>query len=97
MNVCVASVLSENQKKKNQDESDEEDDDEAGPSFQQPVAPPQPAYVPPMTQPGMMPGTRPQGMPPANYSGTLSGARGEMAHRDAERLNINSNAGKLVS
>uniref|UniRef100_A0A672QNJ1 BUB3-interacting and GLEBS motif-containing protein ZNF207-like n=1 Tax=Sinocyclocheilus grahami TaxID=75366 RepID=A0A672QNJ1_SINGR len=64
----------ESQKKKqNQDDSDEDDDDddvEAGPSsFQQPAAPPQAAYMPPMTQAGMYPGLQVQGMPPAGYPG----------------------------
>uniref|UniRef100_A0A672QNE1 BUB3-interacting and GLEBS motif-containing protein ZNF207-like n=1 Tax=Sinocyclocheilus grahami TaxID=75366 RepID=A0A672QNE1_SINGR len=66
----------ESQKKKqNQDDSDEDDDDddvEAGPSsFQQPAAPPQAAYMPPMTQAGMYPGLQVQGMPPAGYPGVL--------------------------
>lgn len=63
----------ESQKKKqNQDDSDEDDDDdddEAGPSFQQPAAQPQAAYMPPMTQAGMHPGPHAQGMPPAGYAG----------------------------
>ncbi|XP_051568055.1 BUB3-interacting and GLEBS motif-containing protein ZNF207-like isoform X1 [Myxocyprinus asiaticus] len=57
-------------KKQNQDDSDEEDDDEAGPSsFQQPAVQPLTAYMPPMTQAGIPPGPRAQGMPPASYAG----------------------------
>ncbi|XP_074512988.1 BUB3-interacting and GLEBS motif-containing protein ZNF207-like isoform X2 [Sebastes fasciatus] len=55
-------------KKQNQDDSDE--DDEPGPSFQQPAAgQPQAAYIPPMTQPGMPPGSGAPGIPPGSYSG----------------------------
>ncbi|XP_043096921.1 BUB3-interacting and GLEBS motif-containing protein ZNF207b isoform X1 [Puntigrus tetrazona] len=61
-------------KKQNQDDSDEDDDDddddEAGPSsFQQPVAQPPAAYMPPMTQAGMHPGPLGQGMPHTGYAG----------------------------
>nr|XP_046270059.1 BUB3-interacting and GLEBS motif-containing protein ZNF207a isoform X1 [Scatophagus argus]XP_046270060.1 BUB3-interacting and GLEBS motif-containing protein ZNF207a isoform X1 [Scatophagus argus] len=58
-------------KKQNQDDSDEYDeDDEPGPSFQQPAAgQPQTGYIPPMTQPGMPPGTGAPGIPPGSYSG----------------------------
>ncbi|XP_063327767.1 BUB3-interacting and GLEBS motif-containing protein ZNF207-like isoform X1 [Pelmatolapia mariae] len=59
-------------KKQNQDDSDEyEDDDEPGPSFQQPAArQPQAGYVPPMTQPGMLPvGSGTPALPPGSYSG----------------------------
>ncbi|XP_069005332.1 BUB3-interacting and GLEBS motif-containing protein ZNF207-like isoform X2 [Embiotoca jacksoni] len=62
----------ETQKKKlNQDDSDEyEDDDEPGPSYQQPAAgQPQAGYIPPMTQPGMPPGSGAPGIPPGSYSG----------------------------
>ncbi|KAJ4932591.1 hypothetical protein JOQ06_011009, partial [Pogonophryne albipinna] len=41
-----------------------------GPSFQQPSAvQPQAAYIPPMTQPGMPPGSGAPGIPPGSYSG----------------------------
>ncbi|XP_067471910.1 BUB3-interacting and GLEBS motif-containing protein ZNF207-like isoform X1 [Thunnus thynnus] len=58
-------------KKQNQDDSDEyDDDDEPGPSFQQPAAgQPQAGYIPPMTQPGMPPGSGAPGIPPGSYSG----------------------------
>ncbi|XP_078125482.1 BUB3-interacting and GLEBS motif-containing protein ZNF207-like isoform X1 [Sander vitreus] len=58
-------------KKQNQDDSDEYDeDDEPGPSFQQPAASqPQAGYIPPMTQPGMPPGSGASGIPPGSYSG----------------------------
>ncbi|KAI9523360.1 hypothetical protein NQZ68_028384 [Dissostichus eleginoides] len=58
-------------KKQNQDDSDEYDeDDEPGPSFQPPAAgQPQAAYIPPMTQPGMPPGSGAPGIPPGSYSG----------------------------
>ncbi|XP_054463256.1 BUB3-interacting and GLEBS motif-containing protein ZNF207-like isoform X2 [Anoplopoma fimbria] len=58
-------------KKQNQDDSDEYDeDDEPGPSFQQPPAgQPQAAYIPPMSQPGMPPGSGAPGIPPGSYSG----------------------------
>uniref|UniRef100_A0A8C4IT13 Zinc finger protein 207 n=1 Tax=Dicentrarchus labrax TaxID=13489 RepID=A0A8C4IT13_DICLA len=58
-------------KKQNQDDSDEYDeDDEPGPSFQQPaVGQPQAGYIPPMTQPGMPPGSGAPGIPPGSYSG----------------------------
>ncbi|XP_028454585.1 BUB3-interacting and GLEBS motif-containing protein ZNF207 isoform X2 [Perca flavescens] len=58
-------------KKQNQDDSDEYDeDDEPGPSFQQPAAgQPQAGYIPPMTQPGMPPGSAASGIPPGSYSG----------------------------
>uniref|UniRef100_A0A3Q3NGI6 Zinc finger protein 207 n=1 Tax=Mastacembelus armatus TaxID=205130 RepID=A0A3Q3NGI6_9TELE len=58
-------------KKQNQDDSDEYDeDDEPGPSFQQAaVGQPQASYIPPMTQPGMPPGSGAPGIPPGNYSG----------------------------
>ncbi|XP_037649530.1 BUB3-interacting and GLEBS motif-containing protein ZNF207-like isoform X2 [Sebastes umbrosus] len=58
-------------KKQNQDDSDEfDEDDEPGPSFQQPAAgQPQAAYIPPMTQPGMPPGSGAPGIPPGSYSG----------------------------
>ncbi|XP_051997424.1 BUB3-interacting and GLEBS motif-containing protein ZNF207b isoform X2 [Xyrauchen texanus] len=56
-------------KKQNQDDSDEEDDDEAGPSsIQQPAVHPPAAYMPPMTQAGIPPGPRAQGIPPAIYA-----------------------------
>lgn len=68
-----SSWFSETQKKKqNQDDSDEyDDDDEPGPSFQQPAArQPQAGYVPPMTQPGMLPvGSGTPALPPGSYSG----------------------------
>ncbi|XP_039680742.1 BUB3-interacting and GLEBS motif-containing protein ZNF207-like isoform X2 [Perca fluviatilis] len=58
-------------KKQNQDDSDEYDeDDEPGPSFQQPAAgQPQAGCIPPMTQPGMPPGSAASGIPPGSYSG----------------------------
>ncbi|XP_068435173.1 BUB3-interacting and GLEBS motif-containing protein ZNF207a isoform X2 [Clinocottus analis] len=58
-------------KKQNQDDSDEYDeDDEPGPSFQQPAAgQPQAGYIPPMTQPGIPPGSGAPGIPPGGYSG----------------------------
>uniref|UniRef100_UPI0037E8AB92 BUB3-interacting and GLEBS motif-containing protein ZNF207-like isoform X2 n=1 Tax=Semicossyphus pulcher TaxID=241346 RepID=UPI0037E8AB92 len=58
-------------KKQNPDDSDEyDDDDEPGPSFQQPAAvQPQAGYIPPMTQPGMPPGSGAPGIPPGSYSG----------------------------
>ncbi|KAF3700267.1 BUB3-interacting and GLEBS motif-containing protein ZNF207 [Channa argus] len=58
-------------KKQNQDDSDEyDDDDEPGPSFQQPASSqPQAGYIPPMTQPGMPPGSGTAGIPPGSYSG----------------------------
>ncbi|GAA6229582.1 BUB3-interacting and GLEBS motif-containing protein ZNF207-like isoform X1 [Lates japonicus] len=58
-------------KKQNQDDSDEYDeDDEPGPSFQQPAAgQPQTSYIPPITQPGMLPGSGAPGIPPGSYSG----------------------------
>ncbi|KAM3597736.1 uncharacterized protein V6R79_008649 [Siganus canaliculatus] len=58
-------------KKQNQDDSDEyDDDDEPGPSFQQPaVSQPQAGYIPPMTQPGMPPGSGAPGIPPGSYTG----------------------------
>lgn len=58
-------------KKQNQDDSDEyDDDDEPGPSFQQTAAvQPQVGYIPPMTQPGMPPGSGALGIPPGSYSG----------------------------
>ncbi|CAJ1076594.1 BUB3-interacting and GLEBS motif-containing protein ZNF207a isoform X2 [Xyrichtys novacula] len=58
-------------KKQNQDDSDEyDDDDEPGPSFQQPAAvQPQAGFIPPMTQPGMLPGSGAAGIPPGSYSG----------------------------
>ncbi|XP_019117422.2 BUB3-interacting and GLEBS motif-containing protein ZNF207 isoform X2 [Larimichthys crocea] len=58
-------------KKQNQDDSDEyDDDDEPGPSYQQPSAgQPQAGYIPPMTQPGMPPGSGAPGIPPGSYSG----------------------------
>lgn len=65
-------LFSETQKKKqNQDDSDEyDDDDEPGTSFQQPAAgQPQAGYIPPITQPGMPPGSGAPGIPPGSYSG----------------------------
>ncbi|KAF6721529.1 BUB3-interacting and GLEBS motif-containing protein ZNF207 [Oryzias melastigma] len=62
----------ETQKRKlNPDDSDEDDDDdEPGSSFQQPVArPPQAGFVPPMTQPGLLPVRGAPVIPPAGYSG----------------------------
>ncbi|KAI3359252.1 hypothetical protein L3Q82_002773 [Scortum barcoo] len=58
-------------KKQNQDDSDEYDeDDEPGPSFQQPAAgQPQAGYIPPMTQPGLPPGSGAPGISPGSYSG----------------------------
>ncbi|XP_061568191.1 BUB3-interacting and GLEBS motif-containing protein ZNF207-like [Cololabis saira] len=58
-------------KKQNQDDSDEDDeDDEPGTSFQQPPAcQPQGGYIPPLTQPGMPPGSGVPGIPPGGYSG----------------------------
>ncbi|XP_059204663.1 BUB3-interacting and GLEBS motif-containing protein ZNF207a isoform X2 [Centropristis striata] len=58
-------------KKQNQDDSDEYDeDDEPGPSFQQPaVGQPQAGFIPPMTQPGMPPGSGAPVIPPGSYSG----------------------------
>ncbi|KAM7386751.1 hypothetical protein PAMA_009395 [Pampus argenteus] len=58
-------------KKQSQDDSDEyDDDDEPGPSFQQPATgQPQAGYIPPMTQPGMPPGSGAPGIPPGSYSG----------------------------
>lgn len=59
-------------KKQSQDDSDEyEDDDEPGPSFQHPAAGQLRAgFVPPMTQPGMLPhGSGAPAMPPGSYSG----------------------------
>ncbi|KAF3846462.1 hypothetical protein F7725_003540, partial [Dissostichus mawsoni] len=46
------------------------EDDEPGPSFQPPAAgQPQAAYIPPMMQPGMPPGSGAPGIPPGSYSG----------------------------
>ncbi|XP_034566570.1 BUB3-interacting and GLEBS motif-containing protein ZNF207a isoform X3 [Notolabrus celidotus] len=58
-------------KKTNQDDSDEYDeDDEPGPSFQPPATvQPQASFIPPMTQPGMLPGSGAPGIPPGSYSG----------------------------
>ncbi|XP_041634405.1 BUB3-interacting and GLEBS motif-containing protein ZNF207-like isoform X2 [Cheilinus undulatus] len=58
-------------KKQNQDDSDEcDEDDEPGPSFQQPTAvTPQAGFIPPMTQPGMLPVSGAPGIPPGSYSG----------------------------
>ncbi|XP_061080281.1 BUB3-interacting and GLEBS motif-containing protein ZNF207-like isoform X1 [Conger conger] len=67
--VLEQKTQAESQKRKqnNQDDSDEyDDDDEPGPSSQQPVPQPQAGYMPPMTQPGMLPVP---GMPPATYAG----------------------------
>ncbi|XP_031728144.1 BUB3-interacting and GLEBS motif-containing protein ZNF207-like isoform X1 [Anarrhichthys ocellatus] len=70
--VLCSSCFSETQKKKqNQDDSDEiDEDDEPGPSFQQPAAgQPQAGYIPPMTQPGIPPGSGAPGIPLGSYLG----------------------------
>ncbi|MGH0139953.1 UNVERIFIED_CONTAM: hypothetical protein FKN15_070300 [Acipenser sinensis] len=70
--VLEQKTQAESQKKKqnNADDSDDfDDDEEAGPSFQQQAVQPQQSYMPPMTQPGMLPVPGAPGMPPNNYSG----------------------------
>ncbi|XP_033894457.2 BUB3-interacting and GLEBS motif-containing protein ZNF207-like isoform X1 [Acipenser ruthenus] len=70
--VLEQKTQAESQKKKqnNADDSDDfDDDEEAGPSFQQQTVQPQQSYMPPMTQPGMLPVPGAPGMPPNNYSG----------------------------
>ncbi|MGH0169954.1 UNVERIFIED_CONTAM: hypothetical protein FKN15_014689 [Acipenser sinensis] len=68
--TIVEATESQKKKQNNADDSDDfDDDEEAGPSFQQQTAQPQQSYMPPMTQPGMLPVPGAPGMPPNNYSG----------------------------
>lgn len=69
--LCLSPFSETQKKKQNQDDSDEYDeDDEPGPSFQQPESGQlQTGYAPPMTQPGMPPGSGALGIPPSSYSG----------------------------